>query len=180
MMRSKWLVILAICWLFWYWGWADDYMRYNVFYRVAYQSTIFHYAKENRLDPHLVAAVIYTESRFQSNAKSDRGAIGLMQLMPETAQWIAAQHGSSVIKLETPEENIRIGTWYLRYLLDEYDSTVLALAAYNAGRGHVDEWIEKYRWKENGFTIDDIPFGETREFVRNVLRYQSAYQSTDS
>ena len=100
-------------------------------------------AADKNVDPSLIAAVIYTESRFRDQT-SHAGAKGLMQLMPETADYIARKSGGTRFEradLATPQINIAYGTWYLRYLLDKYDgNTILTLAAYNAGEGKVDEW----------------------------------------
>ena len=100
-------------------------------------------AADKRVDPSLIAAVIYTESRFRDQT-SHAGAKGLMQLMPETADYIARKSGGTRFEradLATPQINIAYGTWYLRYLLDKYQgNTILTLAAYNAGEGKVDEW----------------------------------------
>ena len=100
-------------------------------------------AADKRVDAALIAGVIYTESRFRDQT-SHAGAKGLMQLMPETADYIARKSGGTRFEradLATPQINIAYGTWYLRYLLDKYEgNTILTLAAYNAGEGKVDEW----------------------------------------
>lgn len=122
------------------------------------------------ISPSLLEAVILTESKFNEKAISHVGAVGMMQLMPETAQWISEESGLPADHLEWPEENIPLGAWYLDYLLNEYhNNEVLALAAYNAGRGNVDSWIKDYRWKEDFSDMDKIPFPETREFVKTVV-----------
>ena len=105
-------------------------------------------APTRSVDPALIAAVIYTESRFRDQT-SHVGAKGLMQIMPETADYIARKSGGTQFEradLATPQINIAYGTWYLRYLLDKYDgNTILTLAAYNAGEGKVDEWRRRPR-----------------------------------
>src|SRR5918997_1458967 len=110
-------------------------------------------AAEKDLDPALIAGVIYTESRFRDQT-SPAGAKGLMQIMPETADYIAQKSGGSAFvqgDLATPEINIAYGCWYLRYLLDRYDENeVLALAAYNGGEGKVDEWVQAARDRGEG------------------------------
>lgn len=126
-------------------------------------------AREN-ISPYLLEAVILTESKFDEKAVSHVGAVGMMQLMPDTAQWIAEESGLPAESLERPEENIPLGAWYLDYLLRKYhNNEVLALAAYNAGRGNVDSWVEDYQWKEDFSDMDKIPFPETREFVKTVV-----------
>ena len=98
------------------------------------------------------------------------GAVGMMQLMPETAAWISEQSGLTAEKLEEPDQNIPLGAWYLNFLLKTYhNNEILALAAYNAGRGNVDEWIKENGWEEGFSDIERIPFPETREFVKSVV-----------
>ena len=141
-------------------------------------------AHEKRLDPALVAAVIYTESRFRDQT-SRAGAKGLMQLTPDTAKFIERLSGGSTFEisdLSTPQVNIAYGTYYLRYLLDRYgDNEVLALAAYNGGEGNVDRWVDAARQKGQALSIDAIPFGETRAYVRSVQsvagQYRDSYRS---
>mgnify|MGYP000023048447 FL=1 len=136
-------------------------------------------AQENKVSPSLVAGVILAESKFKEDAKSAPGAIGLMQLMPDTAHWIAEQLNQPKMTdedIKEPATNIKLGTWYLAYLLDEFKGNeILALAAYNAGRGHVEEWMKEYGWDDSFNDIDAIPFGETRNYVRSVLANQKRY-----
>lgn len=127
-------------------------------------------AQEEEISPSLLEAVILTESKFNEKAVSHVGAVGMMQLMPDTAHWISQQSGLPADNLASPEQNIPLGAWYLNYLLGQYhNNEVFALAAYNAGRGNVDEWIEKNHWPEGFSDIDKIPFPETREFVKSVV-----------
>lgn len=169
-----WWLIFA--WVIWFWCGGGDYLSHNWWYRVEYRSLITRYAQENELAPELVAAVIYTESRFIPDAQSPRGAIGLMQLMPETAQWVAEQQGTTVKNLRDPEENIRLGTWYLRYLRTRFASPEMALAAYNAGHGHVDDWLQVAEAADGALPVEAIPFPETREFVKSVTKRQEEYR----
>ncbi len=126
-------------------------------------------AEREEISPYFLEAVILTESKFDKKAVSHVGAVGMMQLMPETAQWISEESGLPADSLSRPEENIPLGAWYLNYLLKLYhNNEVLALAAYNAGRGNVDQWIEDYGWGEGFSKMDAIPFPETREFVKSV------------
>jgi soluble lytic murein transglycosylase len=141
-------------------------------------------AAAKRLDPSLVAAVIYTESRFRDQT-SHAGARGLMQITPDTARYIARLSGGTSFEqgdLATPQINIAYGTYYLRYLLNRYDGNeVLALAAYNGGEGNVDRWVEQGQTSERSLTTRAIPFAETRGYVQQVLdtraRYRSRYAS---
>src|SRR3954454_13509579 len=133
-------------------------------------------AADKRVDPALIAAVIYTESHFRDQT-SHAGATGLMQLMPSTADYIARKSGGTRFTrsdLATPQINIAYGTWYLRYLLTKYHGdTVLALAAYNAGEGKVDQWWQAARARGEEFDVArHIPFAETRDYVHRVLSAQ--------
>ena len=135
-------------------------------------------ARAKQLDPALVAAVIYQESKFRPRT-SEAGAEGLMQLLPSTAKFIARRSGGTAFvpsDLGTPQVNIAYGTYYLRYLFDRYDgSSTLAVAAYNAGETNVDRWVRR-AGGEARFDKGDIPFPETRAYVRNVERHQEDYR----
>jgi soluble lytic murein transglycosylase len=137
-------------------------------------------AREKGLDPALIAGVIYAESRFRDGQASSAGALGLMQITPETASEIAHRSGGTafvVDDLDTPQVNIAYGAFYLRSLLRHYggDQT-LALAAYNAGTGNVDRWLGEARERDERLTVDAIPFAETRAYVRQVDDAQRAYR----
>jgi soluble lytic murein transglycosylase len=140
-------------------------------------------AHEKHLDPALVAAVIYTESRFRDQT-SHAGAKGLMQLTPDTAKFVERLSGGSTFQvsdLSTPQVNIAYGTYYLRYLLDRYgDNEALALAAYNGGEGNVDRWVDAARRQGRALSIGAIPFGETRAYVRAVERAKGQYRDNYS
>ena len=138
-------------------------------YPLRYGQIVRGHAKNYDLDPALVAAVIYQESKFRADAKSSSGAIGLMQLRPDTAEGIAIRTGGSrfqVSDLYNPEINVRYGSWYLRHLLDKYGDEKDALAAYNAGQRNVDEW----RAEGKG-----IQFPETRAYVDRVEHLKHVY-----
>jgi soluble lytic murein transglycosylase len=137
-------------------------------------------AREKHLDPALIAAVIYTESRFRDQT-SRAGAKGLMQLMPRTADYIARKSGGTAFvqgDLATPQVNISYGSWYLRYLLDKYGGNkILTLAAYNAGEGKVDGWWRDAAARGERFRVAaHIPFPETRDYVRHVLATAKKYR----
>jgi soluble lytic murein transglycosylase len=138
-------------------------------YPLRYETIVRAHARNYDLPPTLLAAVIYTESRFDASARSDAGAVGLMQLLPDTAKGIALRTGGDAFVVDDlldPEINVRYGSWYLRHLLDRYDDTETALAAYHAGQGNVD------RWRRAGVGIQ---FTETRAYVERVLDAQKVY-----
>ncbi len=142
----------------------------RLWYPLRYGEIVRGHARNYRLDPALLAAVIYQESKFDAEARSDRGAIGLMQLLPATAQGIAERTGGSAFRvsdLYDPEINVRYGAWYLRHLLDKYGSERVALAAYNAGQRNVDSWLAR------GVAIQ---FPETRHFVDRVEHLKGVYR----
>jgi soluble lytic murein transglycosylase len=138
-----------------------------------HEDVIRQQAREKNVDAALIAAVIYSESKF-SDRTSSAGARGLMQITPEAANDIERRSGGTTFKLgdlSDPEINIRYGTYLLRELLDRYDGDVVAaLAAYNAGPGNVD------KWGGSNLSIEEIPFPETRAYVEEVLDKQRAYR----
>ena len=142
-----------------------------------YSDVIRQQATQKRLDPALVAAVIYAETKFDPRTSS-AGAVGLMQILPQTAQFLAHRSGATTFTtadLSQPQVNIAYGSYYLRYLLDEYHgSRVLALAAYNGGEANVDRWMA--RAHGGRLSIDEIPFPETRAYVRRVLSARADYR----
>ena len=136
-------------------------------------------AAEKHLDPALIAAVIYAETKFDARA-SPAGALGLMQIEPQTADFLARRSGATtftIADLGTAQVNIEYGSYYLRYLIDRYGGDVmLALAAYNAGQTNVDRWQADARAAGQIMTVDQIPFPETRAYVTRVLNAQSDYR----
>lgn len=162
-----------------YFVWQNEDFQRKYLYPYDYQDTINFYADRYEVDRNLVASVILAESKFRQDATSVHGARGLMQIVPETGSWIATQiedDSFSVDKLYNVNMNIKYGTWYLSELQTEFEGNeVLALAAYNAGRGNVYEWMEKYHWDINFKDYTKIPFPETREYVKRVLENKKHY-----
>ncbi len=147
---------------------------------IHYQSEIAQAAEKYDQDPYLVAAMVKTESGYDATAESGSGAVGLMQLMPATAEWVASKskawpEGEAPV-LTDPVDSLELGVWYLAYLGDIYGVGSLAtLAAYNGGLGNVDEWIEQAGGLES-FQASDIQFGETRDYVERIERYLDLYK----
>jgi soluble lytic murein transglycosylase len=131
------------------------------------------------VDPALVAAVIYEESGFVSDSRSSQGAVGLMQVLPSTARFVATlrpRPSPSPDRLAEPEVNIAYGTAYLHHLLDRYNDVPLALAAYNAGTANVDEWRAEANAEGRTLAVpEEIPFPETRSYVEDVVRTRDIY-----
>ncbi len=146
-------------------GWWE-----RLWYPLSYGQIVRGHARNYQLDPALLAAVIYQESKFKADAMSSSGAIGLMQLLPDTAKGIALHTGGSKFRVKDlydPEINVRYGAWYLRHLLDKYGDEQDALAAYNAGQDNVD------RWRRAG---KGIQFAETRAYVKRVEELKRIYR----
>jgi soluble lytic murein transglycosylase len=149
---------------------AEPSWYYRLRYPLAYESIVRGHAENYKLEAALLAAVIYQESKFDPDARSDAGAVGLMQLRPETARGIAVRTGGSrfrVDDLTNPEINVRYGSWYLRHLIDKYGDEETALAAFNAGQGNVDRWLKEGR---------GIAFAETRHYVDRVQELKAIYR----
>ena len=144
----------------------------KIIYPLRYEAQIQQASRQNDLEPAFIAAVVYTESRFRPDAESHQGAYGLMQLLPDTANFIQQRSGIQG-DYRDPGANLKLGAWYLSYLEGRYDGHErLMLAAYNSGEGRVDGWVS-----QEGFDIErDIPYRETREYVDNVLEAREVYR----
>lgn len=155
----------------------------SLIYIKEYEEYVEKYSKQYNVDENLVYAVIKAESNFNSNAKSSKDAIGLMQLIESTAQEICKKTDLQLSneelkeKLLEPEVNINIGTKYLSILIEKYKSIEVAVTAYNAGIGTVDNWIEKGIIKADGSDIENIPYKETNNYVRKILRDYKIYSN---
>lgn len=147
-----------------------------------YADTITAYADAQELDPALVAAVILCESSYDPKAESRLGARGLMQLMPDTAEWVAHKLGEdgadySFDNLYDPQTNIRFGTWYLGYLSRRFNGDATKIVcAYHAGQGNVDSWLKNPQYSSNGVTLDVIPTQDTATYASRVLRARDIYR----
>jgi soluble lytic murein transglycosylase len=153
---------------------------WRLFYPFPHQELVSRYSRQFEVDPYLVAAIIRVESKFHSQAESQAGARGLMQIMPETARWAAEQmliEDYDPDRLYEPEFNIRIGVWYLANLTHEFrGNIVLVVAAYNGGRGNVRQWLEDSRWSGDIRKLEEIPYPETRRYVQDVMFNYQMYK----
>ena len=160
------------------WYEEDLHQKALLNYPVAYTELIKQNADKYELDPYLVQSIIRCESSNKPDAVSKVGAIGLMQIMPDTGEWIGhkidPELAYSLDMLTDPAINIEYGCWYLRFLSDRFDGDVMEIvAAYNAGHGSVKGWLEDPRFSENG-TLTTIPFEDTARYYDNVmLAYQN-------
>lgn len=172
------VVVLCMAFSFFF-AMQSKSMQRQYLYPYPHRSVVEHYAAKYNVDSALVAGMILSESKFRHEAKSSRGAIGLMQLMPETAQWISEQiddKAYNVGELHEPQKNIEYGTWYIASLEEEFGGNeVLALAAYNAGRGNVHDWMEEKHWDMDFHEVAAIPYEETRAYVSSVLKNRRKY-----
>jgi soluble lytic murein transglycosylase len=161
-------------------AWLELRQRPDYWYALfpfPYADEIQKHSANNELNPLLVVALMRQESRFEKEIKSPVGATGLMQVMPGTADWIAAQINDSEYAMNNPEDNIQFGTWYLRYTHSEYDdNSMLAVASYNAGPGNVAKWVRKYGLSDPDLFVEDIPFKETKGYVESVFANYWNYQ----
>ena len=158
---------------------AADFVEREYIYVLPYREAIVDYGSRYGVDPCLIAAVARTESKFRPQVISPSGAVGIMQLMPETAEWIAKEQSNSFDynELFQPEHNIGYGVWYLSFLIREFEGNeILALAAYNAGIATVHEWIEIYSWMPYFMDTAAIPYPETRHYVDKVLGDREHYR----
>lgn len=167
-------LVLVLVVLFSNYHWLGKWM-----YPIKYRAQIEKYADQNEIDPFLIAAMIKVESKFQPEAESRKGAIGLMQLMPDTADWILDKEGFStldVTDLRDPELNIKAGTLYLNFLYRYFNGNRFeVIAAYNAGQGNVMKWRDAGIWDGTLQDVERIPFRETRNYVTSVDYYYKKY-----
>lgn len=152
------------------------------YYPQEYSQYVSEYSAEYGVDEALVYAVIRTESGFRAEVESSVGARGLMQIMPETFEWLQTLSDGEVIysssELYNPQINIKYGTYYLSYLIDHYNGNeMLAVAAYNGGFANVDSWLEDERYSSDGLTLSEIPYNETSQYVERVENTKSVYDS---
>jgi len=155
-----------------------QYQRALRNYPVAYTDLIKQYADQYELDPYLVQSIMRCESSNDPTAKSDVGAIGLMQIMPETGEWIAhkidPELAYSLDMLEDPATSIEYGCWYLHFLSERFNGSIIeVVSAYNAGHGSVEDWLEDARFSQDGKLVT-IPFEDTARYYDKVV---TAYQN---
>lgn len=148
-------------------------------YPVKYESIVEKYSEEYGIDETLILAIIKTESSFNPSSVSDAGAMGLMQVMPETHEWLSEKlnREEDVSVLFDADTGIEYGTYLLRILMDEFHSTETAIAAYHAGIGRVGEWLKDENYSSDGVTLDVIPFKDTAHYVNKVKRAVRIYEN---
>jgi len=179
--NKKYLIIMAIILIIFVFLIVFQNKILKIIYPKKYEEIVNIYAKEYNVEENLIFAVIKAESNFNEKALSNKKAIGLMQIMDETAKDVARKYKIEININDIEKElinvnnNINIGTKYLSILLEKYQNNGIAVAAYNAGIGTVDNWIEKGIIKEDGSDIENIPYKETNNYVRKILRDYKIY-----
>ncbi|MFB6365488.1 lytic transglycosylase domain-containing protein [Paenibacillus elgii] len=151
----------------------------RMLYPIHYEQEIRQNAAKYNLDPFLVAAVIRVESNYLTETESKKGATGMMQLMPDTANWIidkARFNEEFKTTLNDPAVSIELGSWYLNWLFKQFNGNRIAvLAGYNAGHGKVNRWLQENAWDGTLQNADRIPYGETRHYIQRVMYYYNKY-----
>lgn len=148
-------------------------------YPLNYRDSINFYAQKYNIEPELIASVINAESSFDKDALSNKGAVGLMQIMPTTAIFVSDMLGENLdAKMLTQSDvNIKLGTKYLNYLQNKFQDEKVVLACYNAGEGVVSKWLADKRYSQDGKTLDFVPYKETREYIEKVQKGKEIYKS---
>ncbi|MEW5706136.1 MAG: lytic transglycosylase domain-containing protein [Actinomycetota bacterium] len=170
------IIILTLVAIVWYQlSYSDKWERLK--YPLEFKAEIASASQKYSIDPYLIAAIIYVESKFNPISESRAGAVGLMQIMPNTGIWISKKRGTEFYPadLKDPGVNIDMGTWYFNYLKHRYGSEKLALAAYNSGYKNVDRWMEESQSSNVDDIIESIPYKETRDFIMRVEKVREIY-----
>lgn len=156
----------------------------NYYYPLRFKTEILNSSKEFNVKPEIIASVINIESSFYEYAVSSKGAVGLMQLMPSTASWLSEKLGEPNFDQSTltnPAVNIRLGTYYLKYLIDKFENLHVALCAYNAGEGTVRNWLLQKEYSADGKSLLTTPYNETNNFIKKfdncLARYEKKFEN---
>ena len=169
------LLVLILCVT----GAASCRSLMRTLYPHKYMDIVEKYSAQYAVDDDLIYAVIRTESSFRTHVNSDVGAAGLMQIMPETFEWLCMRMGvqADFADLYEPDTAIRFGAYLLHLLIEEFGDTRTALAAYHAGRGQVGKWLQNEQFSSDGQTLTSIPFRDTAHYVQKVDRTIQIYKN---
>lgn len=177
--RRIFTVIIATFWLIVGATGLTTLVARAFFYPLRYKQEIFSSADYYGLDRALVLAMVNVESGFDEQAESPKGAVGLMQITPSTAEYIATKMGVAEYDLKSAADNVEFGCYYINYLNGKFSELSTVLAAYNAGEGRVTEWLSDARFSDDGVTLSYIEYPETRAYVRKIektlLKYKKLY-----
>ena len=169
-------VILSIYWGVFGFGLASNCLSRVYLYPIKYKEHVLKNAQVYGLDSTLIFSIIHVESRFDKDALSSAGAIGLMQITSETGNYIAKMQGIDNYNLTEPQTNIAFGCYYLKYLLLKFEVLNTALCAYNAGEGNVSAWLNVSKYSTDKKTLNFIPFPETREYINKIQKTFTKYK----
>lgn len=152
-------------------------MSMQYLYPIKHQEDIINYSLTYSLDPALIAAIINVESGYNEQVSSEKGAVGLMQILQPTGDWIAQKldKKEGEYPLTDPQINIQFGCYYFRYLLNKFENADLAICAYNAGEGNVLKWLKNEDYTKDGKTLMKIPFAETKNYLAKIKNQQAIY-----
>lgn len=176
------ILIIACFWVLsvFYKGFLNVEDVYKLRYPTEYEEFVLKYSNMYDVDEYLVYSIIRSESNYTKDAVSKKGAIGLMQIMPDTGMWVAEKleiENFTSEDLFDTEKNIMIGVWYFKYLLDKFNGEVsLAVTAYNAGPTNVNKWLSQKEYSDNGQQLNVIPFEETRKYEQKVMNTYAMYK----
>lgn len=168
-------------------GFALIFTYNRAAYPIKFEEEIVEYSAAFGVDPALVASIINAESGFREDVVSKKGAVGLMQIMPKTGKWALERLSGQSVEIEflsnekdgilfLPEENIKIGTYYLSYLIEKFKDLNLVICAYNAGEGTVSSWLSNSNYSKDKKTLETVPYKETANYLEKVLRNLEVYQ----
>ena len=156
---------------------AMTFVMYSFAYPLKYEYFILNSSAQFNVEPSLIASIINSESSFKKDAVSSKGAVGLMQIMPSTASMVAKQLKLSEYDLFDEQTNIKIGTYYLSTLLSYFNNLEVAICAYNAGPSRVKSWLKNDEYSIDGKTLLNIPYKETQNYLKSVLKNIKFYQN---
>ena len=143
---------------------------WQALFPIPYDRTILDWSRQRGINPLLVTSLIRQESRFEREIRSSAGAVGLMQVMPGTGDWVAKKINLVDYSLTNPDDNVNLGTWYLGHTHEQYgNNSLLAVASYNAGPGNVAKWVKEYGFSDPDVFVEHIPFRETKGYVESVF-----------
>lgn len=154
------------------------FIFYVFLYPLKYKIQIIEASEKYQLPTHLIASIVLTESSFDKNAISKKGAVGLMQILPSTAKWVCELKGDKYDqeKLNEVSYNLDIGCYYLKYLINKFESVDTAIVAYNAGEGNVSSWLKNQSLSSDGVTLISIPYKESNNYLKKVKQTQKIYK----
>ncbi len=166
-------IIIALFWLLFGVLYFKSCIERAYLYPLKYKELVFEIAEKHQLDKRLVFSIIKIESGFDNTAKSSKGALGLMQMTTDTANYVAEITGKKEFDLFNPADSIELGCFYLKYLLSKFKVTETAVVAYNAGEGNVSNWLDDERYSKDSLSLYYIPFKESREYV---LKFKKSFE----